>query len=239
MSWLDWLKTFFVNPQPHGDHGAEGEVSLDLDVDIGGWLEGPGVVTIPSARRYIVGKPPRAIVWHWTATGNGSAANLAKAIVDMPRPGQRSASWHLLIARDGTIYQSVSLLDGSWHCAAGEIDGVRPNKCSVGIEIECVGRVKDFGEKGFRRGWPYDKRGPAVSEAEVFKFGKSEYHTFTDDQLKRVQELLELLARKYNITNKNLQWGHLDLDPTRKEDPGPYFKKEVLPKMVNILPKRK
>lgn len=147
-----------------------------------GWLQGVGVTKIPSKRRYEQNKDPIAIVWHYTATKPGTAKALANRIRELPGHGDRSSSWHVIISTDGQVYQSVSFLDGSWHCkgnpktpTAGLIDGRSPNRCSVGIELESLS-----GE-------------------------------FTAAQITAATDVLRLLVDTYGISRKNASWGHLDL----------------------------
>lgn len=110
-------------------------------VDGKGWLEGEGVVRYPSVRASaLTSGEPLGIVWHYTATRVGSAQSLAKRIRSYRRGVDRAASWHVLIADDGTIYQSVEFLRGAWHCARGKIDGHRVNRCTIGIELEGFGK---------------------------------------------------------------------------------------------------
>ena len=88
-----------------------------MRVDAKGWLEaapaGVPVLHLPSARTTALGPAgARGLVWH--ATGGvgrpGAAERLARRIQTY-RPGvDRPASWHLLVGKDGTVYQSASVL---------------------------------------------------------------------------------------------------------------------------------
>lgn len=115
-----------------------------LEVDVDGWLVGAGVERVPSVRHSALSTPrgPHAIVFHYTATDVGTAKNLAKRIRTYKRGVDRAASWHVCVGADGTLWQSVSFLRGSWHCAKGTIAGHRVNACSVGVELE--GHGKEF-----------------------------------------------------------------------------------------------
>lgn len=159
MSWLwDWIRNRTAFAAITG-HPADRLEAPGLQVDAEGWLVDESarlrrqtgrealVHLVPSVRHspQSTRSGPIAIVWHYTATDYGTAAALAKRIQKYKRGVDRAASWHVCIGRDGTIYQSVSFLRGSWHCAKGTIAGHRVNACSVGVELE--GHGKTFSEK--------------------------------------------------------------------------------------------
>jgi N-acetyl-anhydromuramyl-L-alanine amidase AmpD len=115
----------------------------DLAVDEDGWLVGQGVERVPSVRHSpLSGRTPIAIVWHYTATDHGTARALARRIRSYRKGVDRAASWHVCIAHDGVLWQSVPFLRGAWHCGRGAIEGHRVNRCSVGVELE--GRGDSF-----------------------------------------------------------------------------------------------
>jgi N-acetyl-anhydromuramyl-L-alanine amidase AmpD len=111
-----------------------------LEIDAEGWLVGDTVRLYPSVRSSaLVAPEPLAIVWHYTATDIGTAKSLARRIRKYRRGKDRAASWHVIVADDGTLYQSVPFVRGSWHCRRGRIAGHRTNACSVGVELEGYG----------------------------------------------------------------------------------------------------
>lgn len=73
-----------------------------------------------------LGGKPAGVVWHWTGGRSGDADGTKswlrdwaiKAVVDP----ERSASWHFLIGRDGSIYQHAPITVSTWHA------GCNPNK---------------------------------------------------------------------------------------------------------------
>lgn len=137
MTFWDWPRQL-LGMAPRGPVTGHPEPELvDLEIDAEGWLSGRHVELVPSVRHSpLTSKAPIAIVWHYTATDIGTAANLAKRIRKAPGKKDRKASWTVLVGVDGTIYQSVPFLRGSWHCAKGTIGGHRVNACSVGVELE-------------------------------------------------------------------------------------------------------
>lgn len=146
MSFFDWPRQLLGMapklPAPITGHPEPERVGLDVDAE--GWLVGAGVRIVPSVRHSpLTSKAPIAIVWHYTATDVGTAANLAKRIRKYKRGVDRAASWHVCVGSDGTLWQSVPFLRGSWHCAKGTIGGHRVNACSVGVELEGHGKISE------------------------------------------------------------------------------------------------
>lgn len=136
MIW-DYVLALFrrARLEPVTGHDQPGMVGLEVDAE--GWLAGPGVKLYPSVRNSrLTTTSPIGIVWHYTATDHGTAHRMAKRIRTYKRGKDRAASWHVCVAADGTLYQSVSFLRGAWHCRRGSIGGHRINACTVGIELE-------------------------------------------------------------------------------------------------------
>lgn len=146
MIFLDRLRALFraspvflLSPTGHGDPPPHEQ---GLDIDAAGWLTGPLVHRVPSVRHSRLttpGQEPAAIVAHYTAVKPG--VPLWNRIRTYDPARDRAASWHVLIEDDGSVYQSVPFVRGSWHCARGRIDGHRVNACSVGIELAGHGKA--------------------------------------------------------------------------------------------------
>lgn len=110
----------------------------DLSVE-GHLLHGSGVERVLAHTSWYGGTMPRgplAIVAHYTDTEPGTARSLAERRTKRRLPLQRVASWHVTIARDGTVYQLVPLDRVAWHCGAGLIEDLRTNYAAIGIEFE-------------------------------------------------------------------------------------------------------
>jgi N-acetyl-anhydromuramyl-L-alanine amidase AmpD len=139
VTWpLSWVRTLWERaPGPVTGH-PDPPAGPELEVDAEGWLVGERVERVPSVRHSALSTPqgPIAIVWHFTATDPGTARNLARRIRTYKRGVDRATSWHVIVAHDGVLWQSVPFLRGAWHCAKGRIAGHRVNACSVGIELE-------------------------------------------------------------------------------------------------------
>jgi len=98
-------------------------------------------------------------------------------------------SAHLLIRRDGAIYQFVPLHRRAWHAGQSCCEGrTRVNDFSIGIELEGADDVP-----------------------------------FEDVQYRALGDLTQTLMRVYPAITPTRIYGHADISPGRKTDPGPYF----------------
>jgi N-acetyl-anhydromuramyl-L-alanine amidase AmpD len=161
-----------------------------LAVDEHGWLQGEGVLHIPSHPSWYYqrltthdGKPD-AIVAHASATRVGTAISMAKRRAVPRTKEDRAASWHISI-EPHLIVQQAPLTAGCWH-AVGNIKGVgSANRTSNGIELV-----------GFEKGpWPPEQV----------------------DQAKRVWRAI---VQHYDIPRDVAMVPHAIIDPERRSDPG-------------------
>lgn len=241
-----------------GDHGDAADEDPPIALDPDGWASGDAVFRIPSSRsqnlrtRDAAGPAPVGVVWHWTATGAGTGWACARRIAEAPRAGERSASWHTLITRQGEILCSVPFRRGAWHAGGPSAarfalkhkkwvitDGAdaSANALMIGIELENVGEVRPL-EDGRWSGWPFGKdgkNGPIVAAADTVMRGKKRFHDFPAAQETAARRLLRAIIEAYAFDEKAVSWGHVDLDPTRKSDPGPVWRQVVLPRILETI----
>lgn len=254
MGVLNLLSRVLRGELPHTDHDGAAESTPEeralLSVDDRGWVVGPDVVHIPTRRtQRLVVREPVMVTWHWTATARGTAMSLARRIRDLPRPGERSASWHILIAADGTLIQSASLLVGTWHAGgpsalrfARASDGhwhpsdrgrVSANALGPGIELECGGEVRRGTGDGKWRLWPFNAKAAVIPDDEVETVhwnGETRarhQHAFTDAQRNTAERLVVAINTAYGIGAEAMSWGHVMLDPSRKVDPGSWLEDDL------------
>lgn len=175
------------------------------------WLEG-------ATRILIKGGSPmnirRFLVMHFTA-----GATALSSIRFWQTPAAQGASAHLVIDRDGTIYQCRPFNVTCGH--AGVSSWVDPNtgkkytglnSCSIGIELANAGDnvtlAKKWSELPLAKN--KHKNGGPVKEWEVYPV----------DQLMACKAASQAIVKRYNIDDLI---GHEDIAPTRKNDPGPAF----------------
>lgn len=175
---------------------------------------------------------PIGLVWHYSSPkwygANYTAEKVCKTLLD----GTAKASFHAMVCRDGTIFQNISFLKGSFHVGRpGLINNIQfdnINRCTIGIELENHGRLLKHNDKFYT--WPYYKDGVIDSTLEVEyscaeKTAEGWFCNFTDSQINSSVDLMKAL--KIYITPENMVYGHVDFDPGRKEDPGPIWKEKI------------
>jgi N-acetylmuramoyl-L-alanine amidase len=155
------------------------------------------------------------LVIHFTA---GRSAESSVSWLANPHA---KASAHLVIGRDGSITQLVPFDTVAWHAGQSAWENrVGLNRYSLGIELDNAGRLTRVGTKW--RTWfgtevPDDEVIEAVHKNQT---QPSSWHTFTEAQIKAVQEVAGLLVEHYGLVDVV---GHDDIAPGRKSDPGPAF----------------
>ena len=144
----------------------------------------------------------KSIVLHYTVSDN------ARSIKTLTT-GNVSAHYLILDNNDNKIYNLVPESERAWHAGAGGFAGrTILNDTSIGIEIVNSGIKPEY--------------------RDVLKNGALDYHPyehyveFNELQIKKVAQLVQDLAKRYNISAKNII-GHADMAPSRKIDPGAKF----------------
>lgn len=158
---------------------------------------------------------PRLLLLHYTA---GRSAESAVATLCNPAS---KASAHLVIARDGHIYQLLPFDVVAWHAGVSQWMGLSGlNQHAIGIELDNAGQLRRVGQ-GYVSWF-----GKVYSENEVLLAehqhggGVMPWHTYTEVQIERVREVAELLVSHYALEDVR---GHDDVARGRKLDPGPAF----------------
>lgn len=208
-----------------------------------GWLS--SAQQVPTRRFAPLVDGPLCLVWHTTDTAPGADMRaMCERVQRPPVPGQRAVSWHLLIARTGTIYQLAPISVATWHCGKGGIVGGRRvtsiNVVSVGIELENGGRLREAGG-GYYADTPWKDGDESlgleprnlIDPAEVEQVGHSCWHRFTGAQVSAAGDLLAALhVALPKIPSREMQRTHHEFDPDRKDDPGPLWTDQILPGLV-------
>lgn len=156
----------------------------------------------------------RFLVIHFT-----SGASAKSSINFWRTPDANGASAHLVIDRDGTVYQCRPFNRTCGHAGKSEWRDPKSkarytglNACSIGIELANAGDndalFKKWAVAGTVRA--KHKNGGALQDWEVYP----------DAQLKACEEMSKLLVSRYHLDDVV---GHEDIAPDRKNDPGPAF----------------
>jgi N-acetyl-anhydromuramyl-L-alanine amidase AmpD len=165
-----------------------------------GWISGAEIVPSPRHAGLLTPRP-LVVVHHATATKASPAALTRKIRTYRPhlktcdlkscKEHDRAASWHLLGGRDGKLWQSVQLTRAAWHCAAPvQAAGIRWNSAN---RVSVSVEWENVGPTG--KTWP----------------------AYTDQQRQLWRDLRQALRV---WAGPMADWGHYELDPRRKSDPG-------------------
>lgn len=170
----------------------------------------------PNKGAKLDGGKPDAIVIHYTA-----GASASSSVKSLCRKGAK-ASAHLVIGRQGEIFQLVPFDTIAWHAGRSSYKGRTGfNKYSVGIELDNAGLLTPNGSGGFltwfNRSIPPED---AVQAVHRNQRQPSWWHSFTDIQIELTEVICQLLIDKYDI---QMVLGHEEIAPRRKVDPGPAF----------------
>ncbi len=161
---------------------------------------------------------PKYIIIHFTA---GRSAESSVAWFKDP---SAKASAHLVIGRDGKIYQLVDFNLKAWHAGRStwaSLNGF--NDLSIGIELDNPGRLTKVGEKylsWFKKEYSKDNVVEAIHKHETVP---SFWYEYTEAQMQACMKVCQVIMKKYEIQDI---LGHEDISPFRKNDPGPLFPME-------------
>lgn len=164
----------------------------------------------------------RLLVIHFTA---GMSAR--SSIEFWKSPAAKGVSAHIVIDRDGTIFQcrpfdrtAAHAGKSTWFDPAAKISRENCNAFSIGIELANAGdSVSGSVEKPFAfKKYPC----PAGAILERHKNGGrvTLWEKYPAPQLQACFELSKVLFERYHLDDVR---GHEDIAPNRKNDPGPAF----------------
>lgn len=159
---------------------------------------------------------PQFLVMHYTA------ATTTQSTLSWFLNKNANASAHLLIGRDGAVFQFAPFNVVCWHAGESRWGGiVGLNKHSIGIELVNGGRLTNQGNQFIcpvgKKSVPHDNVMLATHKNETIE---SAWHEYTELQLEVSQEIAALLVNGYDLKDV---LGHDDIAPIRKSDPGPAF----------------
>jgi hypothetical protein len=226
---------------------------MTLAIDKAGWLttdaKGPRIFYLPTVRTSsLETRSPLGLVWHTTGgiCGHGFAERLVRRIQTYRKGVDRPASFHVLIERNGTIYQCAPFLVGTWHVGRpGTIAGrsfTNINRATIGIELENAGPLISVRDAFYT--WPYytEPGAPAAERrpdprhrvgrprAMLFSDGKF-YDGFPPTQIAAAAELLRALVDRFRLSRRAAAHGHCDFT-AGKTDPGLLWMRGILPRLL-------
>ncbi len=182
-------------------------------------LEGDNITHLdcPKNREKFASENLDTIVIHYTAgsSAESSANYLCKEGL--------LASAHIVIGREGEIYQMVPFNIVSWHAGKSQYAGREDlNKYSIGIELDNAGELTKVGsEYQAYFGRKYQVNDVVTAPHRNDNSHKERYwHGYTEKQIETCRQICEMLISKYKI--KTIV-GHEEIAPGRKTDPGPAF----------------
>lgn len=167
-------------------------------------LTNPEPFVIDSETYQATGKSQRikTIVLHYTVSDNERSIQLLTK-------GKVSSHYLIMDNEDNKIYNLVPENQRAWHAGDGGFAGrTILNDTSIGIEIV---------NKGIQ---PQYLR--ALKDSDLDYHPYSHFVEFDELQIKKVAQLVQDIAERYEISPKNII-GHSDLAPSRKIDPGAKF----------------
>lgn len=150
----------------------------------------------------------RFLVIHFT-----SGATAESSINFWKQPAAKGASAHIVIDRDGTVYQCRPFNVTAGHAGVSEWKGFKNlNSCSIGIELANAGDNVALALK-------WSKFDPVTAK---HKNGgpAQKWEAYPPAQLAACEEIAKALVARYKLDDVV---GHEDIAPSRKNDPGPAF----------------
>ncbi|MBU1621917.1 MAG: N-acetylmuramoyl-L-alanine amidase [Gammaproteobacteria bacterium] len=163
------------------------------------------------------GVSPWWVTIHYTA-----GPSLISAVNTFLDPKTR-VSAHLIVDRNGKVVQCVPFDVIAWHAGKSEWKGrTGLNAYSIGIEMVNAGRLDEVENIEELRSWwgGLYPRSEALFALDRQKTYWSWWHSYTDVQIKAVEDLCQTLMKSYPIC---YILGHDEIAPGRKSDPGPTF----------------
>lgn len=154
----------------------------------------------------------RCVVIHFTA-----GASALSSIQFWRTPGAKGASAHVVIDRDGTVYQCRPFDMTCGHAGKSKWDDPKTGRMYSGCNAFSIGIELANGGDSYPRKF-------SVLEPVKAKHRnggrEQEWERYSEAQLAACREVVKLLVARYNLDDIT---GHDCIAPNRKNDPGPAF----------------
>lgn len=155
----------------------------------------------------------RFLVIHYT-----SGATAESSIKFWRTPEAEGASAHIVIDRDGTIYQCRPFDMTCGHAGVSRWKKISSlNKCSIGIELANAGD-----DERLTKRW---SKYPAIEARHKNGGTLKKWEAYPVAQLNACEQVAQALVARYHLDDIV---GHDDIAPSRKVDPGPAFPMQSL-----------
>ena len=169
-------------------------------------LMGGGVVHLVSAKNTRRLEGPDMIVLHYTA---GTSAESSALFLTRP---EVSASAHVVIGREGEVFQLVPFNIEAWHAGKSWYAGRGGlNRYSIGIELDNLGELRFAGNLFIA------ECGRVVPPEEVYTDCSGDrptyWHRYTARQVRVLREICTLLEETYPIRDVV---GHSVITPRKR-----------------------
>ena len=150
----------------------------------------------------------RFLVIHFT-----SGATAESSIEFWRTPAAKGASAHVVIDRDGTVYQCRPFNVTCGHAGVSRWQQFSNlNSCSIGIELANAGD-----DERLTKRW---SKYPAIEARHKNGGTLKMWEAYPVAQLNACEEVSQALVARYKLDDIV---GHDDIAPSRKVDPGPAF----------------
>lgn len=198
----------------------------DIDGIVWHWTDTRGAGAVNLAKRIVKLPPPNVAAGSCHAWIGAGPDEIAQSV------STQKGSWHAA----GKGSARFKLENGVWKIAPSGWDA---NSWAFGVEIENIGELRRTLHpktgKQVWAGWPFTFD-PAVvkkwgapticPEEEAYvhpKNSQKAWHRYTPHQEASAERILTALAGRYALRRENCAWGHCQIDPARRTDPGPLW----------------
>ncbi len=152
---------------------------------------------------------PKGITVHYTAGGSASSS--------MDHLRETNLRYHLVIDRDGDVYQMVSLNERVLHAGRADWLGYSPNEAHIAVAIASWGKLQK--SEGIYRSWADVVIPPShVNHRSIPSKGEY-WEKSSTEQETALLNVLVWLAENCMISPDHI-CGHEEAAPKRKLDPG-------------------
>lgn len=208
---MNWFTRFFsrifkgphAEPTPVPSPPLSKPVYPAASIGTDGWLKNAHLCALAGGSTL---SDHQFLVIHFT-----SGATAESSINFWRSPAAKGASAHVIIDRDGTIYQCRAFNRTCGHAGVSRWKGRSGlNSCSIGIELANAGD-----DAALAKRWT---KLPLVKARHKNGGSLKEWEAFPEAQIRACESVASAIVAHFGIKDVI---GHDDIAPNRKNDPGP------------------